>query len=101
MEEVQHLNVVAGLWLIWDTGGVYDPALRDYCPILEIGIYQPIGLSIIIHDHLKKHGHASIIGGDIGEDKGRSQPSRTGSNLKSSSFQKYWWRLKKKKMVDD
>ena len=80
---------------------MYDPALRDYCPILEKRIDLPLGLSIIIHDHLKKHGHASIIGGDIREDKGRSQPSRAGSNLKSSSFQKYWWGLKKKKMVDD
>ena len=87
------LDIVAGNCLIRDAGGVHDPALRHYCPILQMRKYQLCGLLIILFiiiiillviimvSYLEEDGHAAVIGRNIREDKGRSQPARAWTNL--------------------
>ena len=78
------LDIVAGNCLIRDAGGVHDPTLGHYCPILQMRIYQLCALLIILLimvSHLEEDGHASVIGRNIREDKGRSQPARAWTNL--------------------
>ena len=52
------LDIVAGNCLIRDAGGVHDPTLGHYCPILQIRIYQ-----LCSSDHTFDHHHGLTPGG--------------------------------------
>ena len=59
------LDIVAGNCLIRDAGGVHDPALRHYCPILHMRIYQSCSSdhTLYHHYHTSCHHHGLTPGG--------------------------------------